>query len=98
MRRMIERGGTWRSSLLVFLPLLLLAVLGAKGLQTSRHAAREAAEREAARAVRSAGELIERAVAELRQITTPKVYPLPPVPVPASPALSLYEQARTAAS
>ncbi|MGV3531701.1 MAG: sensor histidine kinase [Chthoniobacteraceae bacterium] len=95
---MSERGKTWRSTLLVFVPLLLLAALGIQGLQMSKHAAREAAERDTARAVRRAGELMEQGIADVREAPTPVVYPLPPVPAFPSPALELYEQARAAAS
>lgn len=84
--------------MLMFIPLLLLAGLGFKGLQVSRHAARETAEREIQRTVLRASEGVETALATARSVPGPRLYPLPPLPSPASPALELYQQALDADS
>lgn len=78
---------------LVILPLLLLAGIGVRGLQMSRHAAWEGAREEAERAVRRATQLIDPATTALRGVPPPRLYPVVPPPAPPSHAQEIYEQA-----
>ncbi len=96
-----SRGGqlvepaSWWLIMLVFIPLLLLAGFGIKGLQTSRLAARQGAEREIGRAVLSASDAFAAALIEERTFPGPQLYELPPVPASPGFALELYRQALT---
>lgn len=82
---------------LVFIPLLLLAGLGVRGLQMSRHAAREGARREAERVVRNTSQLFDSALDALRTTPPPRLYPVLPSPSPPNEAQELYNQALDAA-
>ena len=68
-----------------------------RGLQMSRHAAREGARREAERAVHSASQLFDSALVALRSTPSPRLYPMLPSPSPPSEAQELYNQALDAA-
>lgn len=83
----------------VLAPLLLLGVLGMRGLQVSRQAALADARQAAERALDQAWPPILaswRQRRENRQIQAPEPYPVAPNPAPASEAQALYDHALSA--
>jgi signal transduction histidine kinase len=77
----------------ILLPLILLAVLGLRGLEASRQGALEEASRQAERAFTQAAPALKEWTANWIGGPTLDLYPIPPIPAPPSDAQALYAEA-----
>lgn len=87
-------AGLWQAAA-IFAPLLLLAALGARGLQLSRQDALDAARRQAERTLDQVEPTLLGAWRNVRRNLFPEllIYPDPPVPAPPSEAQTRYADA-----
>ena len=90
----LHRGANWWQAAAILAPLLLLAGLGIRGLQTSRQAVLDEARQRAKRGLDQAWPSIREAWEDLlRSNPVLRLYPAAPEPVPPNEASDLYARA-----
>jgi len=89
-----DSASAWWQALAILAPLLLLAVLGLRGLQASQQDALEEARRQAGRALDQAlPSLLPHWALESSNAPDLILYPCPPIPAPPNRAQALYAEA-----